>query len=66
MPVVKFFVCLDLKQVSADSEIASFRTETNEGTDFFSLGKSDSAEFNLSSGILVRGGKKGRYGTIDR
>jgi hypothetical protein len=28
MPVVKFFACLDLNQVSSDSEIASFRTET--------------------------------------
>ena len=28
MPVVKFFACLDLNQVSGDSEIASFRTET--------------------------------------
>ena len=28
MPAVKFFACLDLNQVSEDSEIASFRTET--------------------------------------
>ena len=28
MPVVKFFACLDLYQVSEDSEVASFRTKT--------------------------------------
>ena len=28
MPVVKLFACLDLNQVSEDSEIASFRTDT--------------------------------------